>query len=491
MKPLPPKLHAVPNSERLKSSAEWKQVLSTLEAAKSKFELSRVLFPKQLGFGSDLARQVSACTTRRAGKSTAASAKLLDVALRKPNSVALYITTSRVEAKRLLWGILKGQNEEYRLGGIALEADLCLAMPNGSRIFLSGASHEGEIEKFRGLALSIAIIDEAQKVPQYMSRLIDEVLAPALMDFAGQLVLIGTPGPVPAGYFFDVCNSPQWSHHVWSVTDNPWIERKSGQSPQALLEHELARRGVTKDDAVIRREWFGEWALDTSALVFQFDAKRNTKPAPECTSFVIGIDLGFDDADAIAVLGWNDDSPDLFLVHEWVGTKQTISKLMAQVEALHTRYQPLAVVADTGGLGKKIAEELIERTGIPVEAADKARKLEHVELLNDALRTGRMHAPADSRFAQDCQLVEWDRSTPERPKISDRFHSDICDAVLYAWRRCQQWLFVEPPPRPPPLNTTEWHAAQLQAARAEVEAMWQQQMEANQRQQREENEWND
>jgi hypothetical protein len=337
------------------------------------------------------------------------------------------------------------------------------------------------VEKFRGLALGVVIVDEAQSFPAYLQKLVDEVLAPALMDFAGQLFLVGTPGPVPVGYFHDCAEAATWAHHAWSVVDNPWIQRKSGLSPQVLLEQELARRGVTVEDASIQREWFGRWVLDVNALVFRFESARNGRPKPprECQHFVLGVDLGFDDADALAVLGWRDDSPEIDLVEEWVGAKQSITALMGRVKAAYDKYQPLAVVADTGGLGKKIADEITQRTGVPIEAAEKERKLEHIELLNDAMRTSRFFAPASSRFGDDCMRVEWDRRNPEKPKISERFHSDIADAVLYAWRKALAWTFVEPKAAAPRINTPEWFEAQQQMATQELEAEMEREFEAN------------
>ena len=469
-----------------------RELLSTLNGSGPPFELGDVLFQKQLPFGLDTSRWQTAVCTRRAGKTYGIAAKLLDVAKRKPGCVALYVTKSRINAKRIVWDTLKLLNETFALGGEPLEGELCLAMPNSSKIYLSGADHEAEIEKFRGLPIGIALIDEAQLLPSYIRKMVDEVLAPALMDFDGSLVLVGTPGPVPIGYFHECSHSPKWSHHAWTVFDNPHIERKSKKTPQALLAEELERRGVTVEDPAIQREWFGRWVLDENSLVFRYDAGRNGRTQLENhhTDFVMGIDLGFDDADAICVLGWSDESPELDLVYELVMAKQTITPLMKQVEAVYERFKPQAVVCDMGGLGKKIAEELQQRTGIPIEAADKQRKLEHIELMNDALRTGRFFAPADSRFAADCMLVEWDKTNPEKPKISDRFHSDICDAVLYAWRHCQQWLYV-PPKRPAPrVNTPEWRAEQLAAQQAALDDGFEAEFQKNAEDQREAQEMN-
>lgn len=457
-----------------------------------RFDLASVLFTEQLPFGLDVARYQTAVTPRRAGKTFAIAAKLLSVALSKPGCVALYITLSRLNAKRIVWETLKEMNRSRGLGGDPGEADLCISFPNGSKVYLSGASDKSEVEKFRGLALGIVLVDEAQSFPSYLEQLVDEVLVPALTDFAGSLCLVGTPGPVPIGYFHDKTTSSKWSHHGWSVFDNIHLARKSGRTTQSLLQDELDRRGVLESDPVIQREWFGKWALDLNSLVFRFDLESNTREPLGHQYHVMGGDIGFDDADALSVLGWSDDSPELDLVYEWVGNKQTITGLMERVQQLYAKYSPLAVVMDTGGLGKKIAEEIQMRTGIPIEAAEKDRKLEHIELLNDALRTHRLYAPKGSRFAQDCMKVEWDKSNPEKPKISSRFHSDICDSVLYAYRRCLQWLWVEPKKEPAKLNTPDWHAEQVQHQQVEIERHFEEQFKANKQaehDERMENEW--
>jgi hypothetical protein len=97
---------------------------------------------------------------------------------------------------------------------------------------------------------------------------------------------------------------------------------------------------------------------------------------------------------------------------------------------------------DAGGLGKKIVESISSRFSIGIKAAEKSRKFEYIELLNDSLRTGRFFARENGKFAEDARLVEWDRdkSTGDRLVVSDRFHSDITDAVLYAYRESLHFL---------------------------------------------------
>ena len=99
------------------------------------------------------------------------------------------------------------------------------------------------------------------------------------------------------------------------------------------------------------------------------------------------------------------------------------------------------------------------RHGLNIEAADKTRKVEFIELLNDDLRTEKFKAFKSSLFEEDCMLVQWDKDSkirnPERPKISDTYHSDICDAVLYAWRECRHYL-SEKPEKKPKVNTNAY-----------------------------------
>lgn len=410
----------------------------------------------------------------------------------KPGCVALYITLSRLNAKRIVWETLKTLNAVYDLGGVALDGELCIAFPNGSKVYLSGCVDASEVDKFLGLPIGIVVIDEAQSFPTFLERLVDEVLAGALADYAGQIVMIGTPGPVPVGYFHDCVTSPKWAHHAWTIFDNPYIEKKSGRPPQMLLQEELDRRGVTVEDPSIQRNWFARWVLDPNSLVFRYDAEKNhrvlTPPLNGGLSHqhhVIGVDLGYSDADAIAVLGWSDDSPELDLVEEVVVAKQHVTPLMDKVHAMDLKYSPIAIVADFASLGKKIAGEISGRTKVPVEAADKMRKLEHIELLNDAMRTGRFFAPKTSRFAHDCSLVEWDftkmEKNPEKRIISNRFHSDICDAVLYAYVRCLHWLHEPAKPPPVRVGSPEWLSTIQAQQQAELDAETQREFRANRR----------
>lgn len=434
--------------------------------SKPEFSIEKFCFKEQIAFIRDQSQFKTAVCSRRSGKTVACAADLLNTAITHDNVVCLYTTLKRVNAKRIIWPELLKINRDYRLGGEANESDLALRMPNGSIIYASGAKDKSEIENFRGLALKKVYIDECQSFRPHIEELIDDVISKALFDYSGQLCLIGTPGMIPSGYFYKCATSSNWTHYSWTMFDNPYLEMKSGKSVQQLVKEDCDRMGVDISHPKIQRECYGRWVTDMDSLVYKYNAAinhfdgepylLNGKPHPDW-EFVLGIDVGYEDADAIAVLGWHKHEQIAYLVKEEINTKQGITELAGQIEALIKEYNPNRIVIDAGALGKKIAEEMRRRFSLPLVAAEKARKFEKIEFLNDAMRTRKFFAKKDSRFAQDCLLVEWDydKSTPDRLVVSGSFHSDINEAVTYAWTESQHWLTEKAPIVYKP-NTPAW-----------------------------------
>lgn len=451
------------------------QAVSELEG--KEFRLEDFCFPEQLSFVQDTSRLKTAVCSRRSGKTVGCAADLIDTARRFPGSTPLYITLKRTNAKRLVWPELLKINREYNLGGIPNIQELSLRFPawGDSIIYCSGAKDSSEIDNFRGMALKKVYVDEAQAFRSYIADLIDDVLSKALFDYNGMLCLTGTPGPVESGYYYECATSKKWSHHAWTMFQNPWLEKKSGRNVMDLVIEDCERMGVGLEHPKIRRECYGEWATDPDSLVFKYDKVKNDRTAPGENDrvagkweYVIGVDLGHDDADAIAVIGWNPTVKEAYLIEEDLARKQGITELANKLDTLIGKYDPLKVVMDTGGLGKKIAEEIRRRRALPIAAAEKSRKFEFIELLNDAMRTSKFFAKSSSAFAQDTQLVEWerDKKSPDRLVVSDAYHSDICDAVLYAFRESLHWL-SEPEKKKENPGTPEW----LKEQEAQMEKM--------------------
>ena len=394
-------------------------------------------FDQQNAFIKDNSRFILASCSRRAGKTTGLAYRFARTMERHPNSQCLYLALTRVSAKEILWNELIRMNADNNLGWKFLPSSLEVKAPNGSSLILYGADQSNFIDRLRGRKYPGIAIDEIQSFGGHVESLINDVLVPGMIDYPDAwLAITGTPGPVPSGYFFEAANNGKYGYscHSWTLRDNPTLSNVN-----AFLKEIQERQGWDDQNATYRREYCGQWVLDTESLWIRYKQEINDfKILPPNTKFnyIIGVDIGFNDADALAVVAWSETDPTTYLVEELIQDKQGITGLVEDIDRLQKKYQAYKIVMDEGGLGKKIAEDIRQRFGCPLEPADKAQKQSNVELLNDALRLGKFKAPITSRFAQDSFKVQidWQKSSPTKIVIKKDPHSDIIDAVLYAFR---------------------------------------------------------
>ncbi len=427
-----------------------------LKSEQPQFVFENFCFDKQIDFfRGEGTRFRNAVCSRRAGKTVGIVADMIDTCNKESEINLLYITITQHQARAIIWADLQRLIEDYNIECKVDNTRLTVVFPNKSRIYIAGAKDRTEIEKFRGWKLRKCYIDECQSFRTYIKELINDIIIPALRDTRGELYLTGTPGPVKAGVFFEYSQSKNWKSHHWTAFDNPYMHKPPNLDLEEVLREERIIRGIDETDPSYIRETFGRWIEDENALVYKFNRFRNiysTLPTSGEWNYIIGVDIGYNDSDAIAVIGYNTHHKKVYLVDEHVKNKQNISQLVEVVQYYKDLYNPIRMVMDAGALGKKIQEELRFRHGLNLEAAEKDRKVEFIELLNDDLRTEKFKAFKGSLFEEDCMLVQWDKDSrirnPERPKISDTYHSDICDAVLYAWRECRHYLSEKPKVEP-------------------------------------------
>lgn len=431
-------------------------------------------FPQQDNFVNDPARYLAAQCSRRAGKTNGLALRYFKTMEKHPKGQCIYLGLTLESAREILWPVLHEINDLHGLGCTFVESKLTMKHPNGATLKLFGADQKNFIKRLKGRKYPGVGVDEAQDFGSHLQSLIDDVLTPSIADYEdGWIALTGTPGPVPQGYFFDITNNRKYgfSLHGWTLMENPHMP-----DPQGFLADLMTRREWTPDNPTLKREWRNQWVLDVNSLWIRYNESINhfqMLPNEHKWNYIMGIDLGFNDADALAVLAWSETCPTTYLVEETITRKQGITELVEQIESLRNKYDISKLIIDAGGLGKKIAEEITRRYLIPVEAADKLRKQENVELLNDALRTGRFKAKSASQFAQDSYMVQidWDKSTPDRIVVKKKPHSDIIDAVLYAFKLSYSYTY-EPEPEKPRWGTKEW-------AEQQETSMWEAELEGH------------
>lgn len=413
-------------------------------------------FPQQNEFVMDRSRFVAAQCSRRAGKSNGLALKYFKALQDHPGSFCPYVALTRESARNIMWPVLQEQDETFKVGFRFTESDLTMTHPNGARLQLFGADMKNFIRRLKGVKTPGAAIDEAQDFGAHLESLVDDVLTPALTDYKDSwLAITGTPGPVPHGYFFDITEQRKFgfSLHKWTLLDNPYINGKD------FVNEIKTKHGWDDANPTYLREYCNKWVLDKRALLIDYDPNKNhfdLLPHHKW-NYILGVDLGLRDSDALAVLGWSETCSDIYLVEEIITSDQDITALQHQIEDLMRRYDIQKIVMDTGGLGAKIAEEFTRRKHIPVQAADKKRKFENVTFLNDWLRLGKFKARKTSKFAKDAnQLqIDWEKTTPDRLVVRDTFHSDIIDSVLYAFKESPAFTYRDPP-KTFKIGTPEW-----------------------------------
>ncbi len=430
-------------------------------------------FQVQNNFVNDISRFVVAQCSRRAGKTNGLALRFFKTMDKHPKSQCIYLGLTLDSARDIMWPVLQEINEKYGLGCKFLESRLTMTHPNGAKLRLFGADMSNFIKRLKGRKYPGAAVDEAQDFGPHLQALIDDVLTPSIADYEdGWIALTGTPGPVPNGYFFDITEKRRFGYsvHKWTLLDNPHMP-----NPRAFLDDLLKKREWDQLNPTYLREYLNQWVLDVESLWIKYRADKNSYLSIDKTKkweYILGVDVGFKDADALAVVAWCEEGPTTYLVEELVTPQQGLTELANQIKAMDEKYKIGKMVIDEGGLGKKLAEELRRRYHIPIQGAEKTRKQETVEFLNDSLRLGQFKAKSSSRFAQDSYLVQidWDKSRPDKIIVKKKPHSDIIDAVIYAYKESPAYTYRKPPDKPKP-GTLAW-------AKQQEDEMFEGEMEA-------------
>ncbi len=415
-------------------------------------------FPEQDSFVIDPSQFLGALCTRRAGKSTGLGRRFKRTMDRYPGSLCRYLALTRDSAKDIMWQALQELDEANHWKCRFVESTLTMIAPNESRLRLYGADMKNFIRRLRGAKTAANAIDETQEfADSILIDLVDNILTPSMADYdESWIALTGTPGPIPKGMFYDITEQSLggYSTHRWTLYQNPYLP-----NAEEFVSKLKARKKWDDNNPTYLREYKGLWVLDVDSLLLKYNEVTShfDTMTPQKYECIMGIDIGFNDADAIAVLAWAESDPTTYLVEERVTAGQGLTELVGQIQELAHKWQVTKMVIDEGGLGKKLAEEIRRRHHIPVQAADKARKFENVAFLNDAMRQGKFKAPKTSRFAQDTFRVQidQDKSTPEKQVVKKGFHSDIIDAVLYAFKESPAFSYQKPVPEPK-FRSEEW-----------------------------------
>jgi hypothetical protein len=330
-------------------------------------KIRAALMQLQRDFIDDLEQFKSLLCPRRAGKTVAAAAYLILTCLEKPGAQCVFGTMTLKRAWQLIVNGkdgLRKWNKKYSLGLHFNSQQHVITFPNESKVFVMGFETDGDVDKVRGEPFDLIILDECKSFPVPLFRiLIEDAIEPTLLDEAGVLVIMGTPGdPRLKGPFWEATSTEgctphreddaepdepwsatarpywqrqdaswegvefEWSFHKWSIKDNTAhkVKNRRTGTVSTLWEEALRlqrRKKWTDKTPTWRREYLGEWIADDSATVSTYtDEQNGWTPADKVPArwhlslpkghdwhFGLGADMGFDNYFAIQVFAWCSD----------------------------------------------------------------------------------------------------------------------------------------------------------------------------------------
>lgn len=444
-------------------------------------EYVSTLFPEQQAYVLDASKALAGCCSRRSGKTWGNAYRLKRATERHPGKMALYVHQSKNHARQQLAVPFLELSRKWRWGFTQKEVDnnLMLLAPNGAQIWLAGARHRIDFEKFRGFFFSEVIVDEAQLYP-FLDQVIDDVLEQTLGDLGGQLVVSGTPSPVPSGFFHAITTGedfnsegdpiPKWPTHHWTLAENPHFLRGEGAQYREDLR---ARRGWSHDHPTFQREYFGKWIRDEGALVFPYNPELNRfaqLPEGKRWFYALGVDLGASKEErstAFVLIAYSHDDPNVYVVRSWKVAGLIPSQIAVEIERLRREHQLSSIVIDDGGLGGAYIDEFNLRFGQYAHAAEKRSKMAFVELARGDLKSGiiKIDPAKNADLLDEMEVVQWNE---ERDGFDERFADHVVHAFLYVWRDARTHYRPKDASAPVP-GTVEYEQAQMAKHKRDLE----------------------
>lgn len=403
--------------------------------------------------------------TRRFGKSYTGGLYAVKEAYENPGCKVLLIALTRDSAKGIFWNdVLRPINRKFKLNMKFNQTELSATLPNGSVIRLLGVdADENEKDKILGQKYKLAVIDEAASYSIDLRHLVYGILKPAMADLHGTIVMLGTPGNLTKSLFFDVTNGIETGWHVVKATtfDNPFMADKWRQE----IEELKANQPYIIETPMFRQMYLGEWVIDSDALVYKFNSDRNIyENLPMYKSgdwqYVLGVDLGYEDASAFVVVAFHEHSKTLYVVDTFAQKHMDITDVATAIKGYRTKYNISKIVVDNAN--KQAVEEIQKRHQLSLTPADKTGKSDFIEIMNSELICGniKLHSKAAYALAQEWQNLIWKEKGTKREE-NPSCDNHMSDACLYAWRYCYNYL-GQRPSKPLKPGTQEYYDAEVE-----------------------------
>lgn len=397
----------------------------------------RDLHPEQRRVLRLIGRWRGAIAGRRSGKSYLMAVWLLGGAA---GQVSLYCARTLKSAKAIMLPVFAELNARYQLGLVIRSNDGEIMEPNGHIIRLHGLKDKPAADLLRGQKFRRIALDEGGAFDsELLEYAVQHVLQHTLFDVRGDMMIGGTPGPVPKGFFFDIVGDPRgkgtpghWPTHAWDLRQNPHI----GNPEQNIREILEANPAWSEEHPTFRREVLAQWVDDAGSLVYHYQGERWAAVPPSGKTVLVVDFAGSDkpDADDCAFLVGrqpHDQRPHVFLVEGFKKHGINLSEIAALIRQLKAKWSIGRVAVDAGALGAGYAKTLSEVYNLDVEAADKRDKRARIERVVAACDTKTLHVCAEAaEIVTEWSALQWDAKRRDHHEACADDLSDTCTYLL-------------------------------------------------------------
>lgn len=387
-----------------------------------------------------------------------------------PGQKNLFMALTLDSARGILWDELKNLSDKGKIELSFNEARSICKHPNGSTVRLFGINANAkEMRKVLGQKYKKVFIDEAGSMTIDMEKLCYQMIEPSLMDLNGQLTLLGTCENIPNTFFERVTegHEKRWSVSKWTTADNPYLKDTWAREISNMLK---------ENPLIVEASWFKThylniWCQDDDLLIIPFVAERNTVTYNEWEAikgeheffYVLGVDLGFNDASSFNVLAFSLTHPICYRVEGYKKSGLILTKVGEEIELLRTKYDIHKIVID--GANKQGVEDLKQRMNLPLVSAEKTGKPVYLKGLKDDVVTGRFKVVEgfNDTLVKEWSHLQW--LDMNQLKEDPRCENHESDGTLYAWRECRH--YASEPIKPKPKDNTEEYMKMLEREKAE------------------------
>jgi hypothetical protein len=194
--------------------------------------------------------------------------------------------------------------------------------------------------------------------------------------------------------------------------------------------------GGNRQHPAFVREYLGQWVRDNTSLVYPFtDENIISDPYPmDRERYAIGVDLGVSSASAISVVKYSEYSRTVQFVDSWKAKEVLIDDFADILKSYIDKYKTNLIVADTGGLGAAVVQELRKRYELPIKAADKQDKAFYQRIMANDIISKYIQVVKDHLV-----LGEWSRivKNEDGEEVKGQ-ENHVSDSSLYIYRYIYQ-----------------------------------------------------